>query len=225
MARVSEASHSKSNIGRDNKQVSDKASALLDTSMVAEIYSKIEKVEEECKMARDENMALRETVVELKEELQNEALKENVRYREQEVAEIRTMMKEMGEKIMKQKERVDLISYDSVVEQVTEQRDKLQKEAVKILDDKLNIEQEVVEMNKQVNECREQLKVSFAEIVRNEEKFSREVERVKQGNKIEEEIKKDVGRRRGQGKALEDHGGSYAMNHINPPTIAAMKKV
>ncbi|KAK4326968.1 hypothetical protein Pmani_002571 [Petrolisthes manimaculis] len=34
--------------------------------------------------------------------------------------------------------------------QVTEQRDKLQKEAVKILGDKQNIEQEVVEMNKKV---------------------------------------------------------------------------
>ncbi|KAK4289637.1 hypothetical protein Pmani_037406 [Petrolisthes manimaculis] len=87
MASVSEASHSKNNTGRDNKQVSDEASALLDTSMVAEIYNKIEKVEEECKMARDENMALRETVVELKEELQNvhkqnETLEENVRWME-----------------------------------------------------------------------------------------------------------------------------------------------
>ncbi|KAK4329321.1 hypothetical protein Pmani_000355 [Petrolisthes manimaculis] len=113
MASVSEASHSKNNTGRDNKQVSDEASALLDTSMVAEIYNKIEKV------------------VELKEELQNvhkqnEALEENVRYREQELAEIRTMMKDFCEKIMKQKKRVDLIC-DSVVEQVTEQRDKLKK--------------------------------------------------------------------------------------------------
>ncbi|KAK4314415.1 hypothetical protein Pmani_014302 [Petrolisthes manimaculis] len=135
MASVSEASHSKNNTGRDNKQVRDEASALLDTSMVAEIYNKIEKV------------------VELKEELQNvhkqnEALEENVRYREQELAEIRTMMKYFGEKIMKQKKRVDLILCDSVVEQVTEQRDKLKKEAVKILGDKQNIEQEVVEMNK-----------------------------------------------------------------------------
>ncbi|KAK4314411.1 hypothetical protein Pmani_014298 [Petrolisthes manimaculis] len=134
MASVSEASHSKNNTGRDNKQVRDEASALLDTSMVAEIYNNIEKV------------------VELKEELQNvhkqnEALEENVRYREQELAEIRTMMKYFGEKIMKQKKRVDLIC-DSVVEQVTEQRDKLKKEAVKILGDKQNIEQEVVEMNK-----------------------------------------------------------------------------
>lgn len=96
------------------------------SSPFSHLSKRIEKIEEDCVRARDENKSLRETVAKLKIELQkvhkqNEALEEKDRKRELEMAD------EMSENLAKQSEKVDQISCDSVVEQIVEQRNEKQR--------------------------------------------------------------------------------------------------
>lgn len=180
-----------------NENKVSEESSIITGNKLSHLSERIEKIDEDCVRARDENKSLRETVATLKIEIQkvhkqNEALEERDRRRELEMAEIRAMVSEMSEKLAKQSERVDQISCESVVEQIVEQRNELQKEAEKILVGKQKIEEEVVEINKKFSECRDQIDVSFAEIMKKEKELSIEANRAKKGNKIEEEVKRVI---------------------------------